>query len=361
MSSEIKDLPYWVGFASCPKLGPKGFALLRKAFPDMSAAWQAKEKEYKRAGLDDGLIKALAEHKSKTDITAGWEEVLKLKLDVTPITADDYPKLLKEIYDPPPLLFSKGNKQILDSLCLAVVGSRQASLYGLAMTREIVSPLAQAGVTIVSGLAYGIDAAAHRHTIDTGGNTVAVMASGLDQIYPTANRKLAYDILDNNGLWLSEFSPHTTPLKQNFPFRNRIIAGLTSGTIVIEAAKSSGALLTAKHALESNREIFALPGNAMSPTAEGTNDLLKQGAHLVTKAQDVLDVFGLKTELNKPREPLSAELQSVLELLPYEPNHLETLVRELKLPAARLIAHLTILEIKGYIKDEGGQFYRRLK
>ncbi len=361
MSSETKDLPYWVALARLPKLGPKGFASLRSSFPTMETAWRAGDGELKKTGLDSGLIDALKEHRTQTNPTASWQEIENLHLEVTVISDLAYPKMLKEIYDPPAVLFSRGDLKILNNLCLAVVGSRQASSYGLAMARELTSDLARAGITIISGLAYGIDAAAHLATVKSGGKTAAVMASGLDQIYPSANRRLAHEILESGGLWLSEFPPQTAPLKQNFPFRNRIIAGLSSGTIVIEAAKSSGALLTAKHALESNREIFALPGNALSPTAEGTNELLKQGAQLVTSAQDVLNVFGLKATQSQARESITTPLEDLLAQLPYEPKHLETLVRELKLPAAELIANLTILEIKGYIKDEGGQFYRRLK
>lgn len=361
MSSESQDLAYWVALARLPKLGPKSFALLRTTFPTMLNVWQAKASELKHAGLETNLVQAIIEHRDKTDVATSWQEIAKLQLNVTPITDPAYPKLLKEIYDPPAVLFTRGDLNILNNLCLGVVGSRQATNYGLAMTGELVGALAQAGITIISGLAYGIDAAAHQATLDAGGKTAAVMASGLDQIYPTANHTLAQNILNKNGLWISEFPPQTAPLKQNFPFRNRIIAGLSQGTVVIEAAKSSGALLTAKHALESNREVFALPGNVTSPASAGTNELLKQGAHLITTASDILSVFGLASVSTLPRQPLAAGLESLLEKIPYEPTHLETLVRLLNLPAGELISSLTLLELKGYLKDEANGQYRRLK
>ena len=360
MSSGNQDLPYWLALARCLKLGPKGFALLRAGFPTMAQAWQAGASELKRAGLEQPLVNAIIEHRQRTDVAASQAAIDKLGLEVVIITDDRYPKLLKEIYDPPAVLFVKGDITILTGLCLAIVGSRQATSYGLTTTKEIVSPLARAGAVIISGLAYGIDAAAHRAAIEVGGKTVAVMASGLDQVYPSANHRLAQDIINGGGLWLSEFPPQTAPLKQNFPFRNRIIAGLCQGTVVIEAAKRSGALLTAKHALEANREVFAVPGNASSPLSAGTNELLKQGAHLVTTSDDVLIVFGLTATATAPRLPLEPRLQGLFEQLPREPTHLDTLVRQLNLPASSLTADLTLLELKGYIQDVGGQHYQRL-
>jgi DNA processing protein len=361
MSSGNPDLPYWLAFARCLKVGPKAFALLRSGFPTMREAWTASERDLKTAGLESGVIEALKLHREQTDVNNSLEEINRLGLEVITITDSRYPKLLKEIYDPPAVLFTKGDISSLEHTCLAVVGSRLATNYGLTITKQLVSSLAQAGLTIISGLAYGIDTAAHRAALEVQGKTVAVMASGLDDIYPKANWQLAQQIIAQGGLWLSEFPPHTAPLKQNFPFRNRIIAGLAQGTLVIEAAKDSGALLTAKHALEANREVMAVPGNASSPLSVGTNELLKQGAHLITSSQDVLAIFGLSGKtIAKPREPLNPRLQKLLEQVPYEPTHLETLIRELKLPASALIADLTLLELKGYLADIGGNYYKRL-
>lgn len=360
MSSGNQDLPYWLAFARCLKLGPTRFAQLRRAFPTMEKAWQASVSELNKAGLEPALVTALIEHRQTLDVQASQEEIQALGWQVITIADGSYPKLLKQLYDPPAVLFVVGDLNILNTLCLAVVGSRQASSYGLTATQKIVAPIAQAGITIVSGLAYGIDTAAHQATIEAKGKTVAVMACGLDQIYPTANRQLAQNIIKAGGLWLSEFPPHTAPLKQNFPFRNRIIAGLTQGTIVIEAAKNSGALLTAKHALEANREVFAMPGNVSSPTSIGSNELLKQGAHLVTSSEDVLSVFGITTKTVEALPPVDARLQALLEQLPYEPIHLDDLIRQLNLSTSSLTADLTLLEIKGYVKDAGGQMYKRI-
>ncbi len=361
MSSNENDLAYWVALARLPKLGPKGFALLRQNFSTMKQAWQANVSEFKKAGLDNNLIQAIIDHRSHTDVAVSWQEIINLKIKIITIADDHYPKLLKEIFSPPPILFAQGQLEILTGQCLAIVGSRQASTYGLSMARELASDLARAGLVIISGLAYGIDAAAHQGALEDNGKTAAVMASGLDQIYPSANRKLARDILESGGLCLSEFPPGTPPLKQNFPFRNRIIAGLASGTLIIEAAKNSGALITAKYALDSNREVFALPGLVTNPFSAGSNELLKQGAQLVTEASDILTVFGMQTETSIKRQPLSPELLALLEKIPYEATHLETLLRQLNKPATLVISGLTLLEIKGYVKEEAGQNFRRLK
>lgn len=359
MSSGNQDLPYWLGFARCLKLGPTRFALLRKAFASMRHAWQASARELTQAGLEPSLAAVLIEHRQAIDLDASWQELAELGLEITTIEDQAYPNLLKQIFDPPAVLFSRGDMSILKTLCLAVVGSRQASNYGLTTTKKIVSELAPTGITIVSGLAYGIDTVAHQATLSVGGKTVAVMACGLDQIYPAANRQLAEKIIEHGGLWLSEFPPHTAPLKQNFPFRNRVIAGLAQGTIVMEAAKNSGALLTAKHALEANREIFALPGNTTTASAAGSNELLKQGAHLITSSSDVLSVFGITTQAAASLPPLDERLKSIFERLPAEPTQLDDLVRQLNLPASSLLADLSLLEIKGYVNDVGGHVYQK--
>ncbi|MDZ4229586.1 MAG: DNA-processing protein DprA, partial [Candidatus Veblenbacteria bacterium] len=358
--SENPELPYWLALTRCLKLGPKGFALLRGAFPTMSQVWGASRSELLHARLEVGVVEALLEHRRTTDVAQSWGEVERLGLQLITITDEHYPKLLKEIYDPPALLFARGDLATLEGAGLAVVGTRQATSYGLSTTKDLVAVLARSGFTIISGLAYGIDTAAHRATLEAGGRTVAVMASGLDEVYPTANRHLAHDIVQHGGLWLSEFPPGTAPLKQNFPYRNRIIAGLSRGTLVIEAAPGSGALLTAKHALEANREVFAVPGNITSPTAAGTNELLKQGAHLVTSAEDILNVFGLAPAATVALPTLEPELEQLLQAIPREPIHLDNLARNLQLPVSVLAPQLTLLELKGYLRDVGGQQYIRV-
>lgn len=357
-----EDLHYWVALSRCPKLGPTRFALLRRKFATMAEAWQAGRGELAQAGLDNGTVAALIEHRNATDVTATWKEFTALDINVITIADSNYPKLLKEIFDPPAVLYYKGKIDSLHSLCLAVVGTRQATPYGQRAACDMVVPIASANVTIISGLAYGIDATAHQAALSAKGKTVAVLANGLDTVYPTAHRKLADDIISSGGALVSEFPPGVAPLKQNFVQRNRIIAGLASATLVIEGARESGALITARFALESNREVLALPGSIYSEQSFGTNDLLKSGAHLVSAPGDVFNVLGLepKSVSAGPRRPLLEDEADLLRHLSHEPVHIDELARELAMPVSVLAGKLTALELAGYVQDTGGQRYVRI-
>lgn len=356
------DQPYWIALAHCLKLGPTRFALLRKAFATMAEAWAASLAAWHQAGLDPATIKALDEHRRVTNVDEVMKNIKSLGLNALTIVDNDYPKLLKEIYDPPAVFFYRGSLTCLEQPCLAVVGTRRATAYGLRATTDITSKLASAGVTIISGLAYGIDAAAHQATLSAHGHTAAVLANGLDTIYPSAHTQLAHGIVSTNGLLISEFPPQTPALKQNFVQRNRIIAGLARATLVIEGARESGALITARFALESNREVLALPGSIFNEQSQGTNDLLKSGAHLVTSVNDVLEVLGLQHEKTTPiiRRPLLEDENDLLQKLSTDAIHIDELARNLAIPIAQLAAKLTALELAGYVQDEGSQRYIRV-
>ncbi|MBM2821154.1 MAG: Protecting protein DprA protein [Candidatus Berkelbacteria bacterium] len=222
------------------------------------------------------------------------QKVQKYNLDCIILPDKDYPKLLKEISDPPGILYIKGNLSLQDEVSLAVVGSRKYSLYGKKATNYIVGPLVQNGLCIVSGLALGIDAIAHEVALSSKGRTLAVLGCGLDQIYPLANIRLADKIIKSGGALISEFPLGMPALRHNFPIRNRIIAGLTLGTLVIECAEGSGSLLTAAAAIDYNREVFAVPGEIFSETSSGTNRLIKMGAKIVTSHRDVLEDLHLE-------------------------------------------------------------------
>ncbi len=206
----------------------------------------------------------------------------------------NYPELLKEIYDPPQTLYVNGQLKAKEKYPLAVVGTRKVSLYGQKTTRSLVKTLAQAGFTIISGLALGVDGIAHQTTLDVGGRTIAVLGSSLDIIYPSSHQQLAQKIIESNGVIVSEYEPKTRPSKWTFPARNRIVAGLSLGTLVIEAPKKSGALITARFALEQGREVFAVPGSVYNKNSDGCNLLIKMGAKPVTKPEDILESFNLK-------------------------------------------------------------------
>ncbi len=360
MSNNNSDLIYWLAWLSNPKIGPSRFALLRRHFTSLQAAWQASSLELKQAGLDSELVNNIITYRAQTDPADLMAKIKQLKIKLGTITEPDYPKLLKEIYDPPPLLFYQGSSAAWQNNCLGVVGTRRATAYGLLVTSDLTKDLALTGLTIVSGLAYGIDTAAHQATLEVGGQTMAVLASGLDTIYPAANRQLANKIMNQGGALLSEFPLAMPPLKQNFPYRNRLIAGLSRGVLVCEATVDSGALITAKLALEANREVFAVPGSIYSDQAQGSNELLKLGGHLVTKAADVLNVFGIDSAAGRPLPKLTAEQEKFLGVFSLEPKNLDDLIRQSGLSTPTFMSRRTEMELAGWVKEINPRCYVRL-
>lgn len=280
-----------------------------------------------------------------------------------------YPARLKEISGPPVVLYCKGNIELLNILSVAVVGCRRASVYGMTTAERFSQGLCDHGLTVVSGLARGIDTAAHRGALRVKGKTVAVLGSGLAQIYPPENKKL-FDEIARDGLVISEFPMNEIPKAKNFPCRNRIVSGLSLGVIVVEAAQTSGALITADLALEQGREVFAVPGKVDSANAQGVNALIKQGAKLVTCIDDVLDEF---PSLNLPKAPkqkivsdtenplslksLSPEEKAIYQLLSSAPLDIDTLCVQSSLLASHLFAILLSLELKGLIKQMPGKLF----
>lgn len=274
---------------------------------------------------------------------------------------NDYPTLLNELYDPPAVLFVRGELPSSDKKHLAVVGSRKATTYGHQTVQTIVKPLAKSGVVIVSGLAYGIDALAHKTTVDVDGTTIAVLGCGVDQdsIYPSQNRTLASHILASGGALISEFPVGTAPLRHHFPFRNRVIAGLSHGTLVIEAALKSGSLITARSALESGREVYAVPGDIHSPLSEGPNNLIKMGATPVTSADDIVNV-NIQKNTAPAYAPQSQKEDLVYNLLSKKPVHIDEIAHGSELPVGTVSSTLTMLEMKGVIEHTGGRYYTRV-
>lgn len=294
-------------------------------------------------------------------------EVEKLKkFDIGYITIFDkeYPEIMKEMYDAPVILYLKGNTKAFKSSCLAVVGSRKFTSYGKRVAQKLSKDCAEAGLSIVSGLALGIDAEAHRAALDVGGITIGVLGCGLDKIYPSSNQGLANDIVNNGGLIISEYPPGTEAFKQNFPARNRIIAGLSRGILVIEAAEKSGALITALAGLEYNRDIFAIPGPIDSETSQGCNYLIQNGAKLITKAEDILSELNIEmlksTEKIKELIPESEEEKKLIEILSRDEVHPDVIVQESGMNVIALNSLLTIMEMKGLIENVGGRYRRKL-
>lgn len=358
------DLIYLVALSKFPKFGSKSLLKLKRAFSNFEKAFKSNLDKLIKAGIDDNIAMEFISERSKIEPEKEWEKLEKE--NITVITIDDltYPPLLKEIYDPPALLYIKGRwEKGLDEFPLAVVGTRQITPYGRQTVLEIVAPLAQAGISIISGLAIGIDAAAHEAALGQNGRTIAVLGSGLDEenIYPTRNRQLAHRIIEKGGAVISEFPTGTLPLRHHFPIRNRIISGLSLGTLVIEAAEDSGSLITARSALEQNREVFSIPGSIFSPISIGPNNLLKMGAKVVTEAQDILDALHLeKAEEfieNKKILPDTAEEAAILNILTREPQHIDEIIKKTSLPSYLASSTLTLMEMKGKVRNLGGMMY----
>jgi DNA processing protein len=275
-----------------------------------------------------------------------------------------YPAQLKEIADPPPLLFVKGNLELLSKPQIAMVGSRNPSSLGVKTAIEFAGALADAGFVVTSGMALGIDAASHQGALNAGGATIAVTGTGLDRVYPARHRALAIDIAARGAL-VSEFPPGTPAKAGHFPRRNRVISGLCQGLLVVEAAQQSGSLITACMALEQNREVFAIPGSIHNPLARGCNALIRQGAKLVETAADIFEEFGQynqshnRTSAQSAQTALDLEQQNLLNLIPYSPITVDNLVQESGLSVEAVSSTLLVLELQGYIAGAaGGNYYR---
>lgn len=358
----------WLTLAQVPGLGPVKIAGLFNLFATLDQIINAGRPDLQQAGLLDEQIDCIINPDAKLiDNAENW---LAESPDHTLITISDpnYPRQLKQIYDPPVILFAKGDLSILKNLQLAIVGSRNPTNNGYDTAYQFSRHLTNTGFTITSGLALGIDAASHLGCLDVKGKTIAVTGNGLDRVYPARHRELAHRIADN-GLLLSEFLPGTKPLPGNFPRRNRIISGLTLGTLVVEAAQKSGSLITAYKALEQGREVFAIPGSIHNPLSRGCHKLIREGAKLVESAQDILEELGslAQSQLDlknmpdapQPSDTVNKTHQTVLDAMSFDPISIDTLVERTGLDASSLSSILLILELENKISTEAGGYYVR--
>ncbi|MBI2872850.1 MAG: DNA-protecting protein DprA [Chloroflexi bacterium] len=361
----MSDLSYWVAFARIPSVGRVRFGLLEQKFGSLEAAWQASARELESAGLDRHAISAITWGRSHI---SPQEEIERMeRAGVRAITWRDegYPPLLREIYDLPPVLFIKGGLLPEDRRSVAVVGTRNATAYGREAATYLAGDLARNGVTIVSGLARGIDAVAHRAALEAGGRTIAVVASGLDMVYPPEHTGLAQQVAEQGAL-VSEYPLGTRPEARHFPRRNRLLSGMTLGTLVIEAPEKSGALWTVRHALEQNREVFCVPGSVFSPASRATNLLIQEGAKLVLDFKDVLEELNLSAvtqqmELPGLLVPEGDTEAKVLQCLGYEPIHIDDVGRRSGLPIAAVSSTLAMMEIKGLVRSVGAMNFVRTR
>ena len=355
-----KDIKYWVGFSMIPRIGRVKMTQLESHFGNLEAAWQAAPADLKHAGLDSGSVNAISSWRPKISLEAEMEKLDQYGIKVFTWHDADYPSRLKEIYDYPPVLYIRGSLLPEDEWCLAVVGTRRPTVYGRQVTEEIVADLVQNKITIVSGLARGIDSVAHHSALEAGGRSIAVFASGLDTVYPGENTDLARRIIQHGAL-ISEYPLGTRPRADNFPRRNRIMSGLSLGVLITEAGETSGAMITANMALEQNREVFAIPGSILSPASRGTNRLIQEGAKLVHNCTDILEELNLATAAHqlemKETLPASDTESLLLKQLHAEPTHIDEVCRSSGLPVATVSSTLAMMELKGLIKQVGTMSY----
>jgi DNA processing protein len=371
------DLKYWLALSFVKDIGPVTFKKLLSAFSSPRKILQANLNEL--ADIDDISelrVKNICEfdewNRVEREIEAINHYAVSQGIRVITYADSEYPENLRQIDDSPILLYAKGNIIKEDKYAVAIVGSRDMSEYGKRVTSAIASELALCGLTIVSGMARGIDTVAHIEALKAGGRSIAVLGCGIDSPYPPENIKL-FNSLSESGCVISEFPFGTPPNRENFPKRNRLISGLSFGVVVAEAAKNSGSLITANCALDQGREVFAVPGNITSRHSEGTNSLIKKGAKLIQNANDILEELSpqLKSFINfsknkdkdifsknHGRLEITDEEKAICYVLGSEPKHIDLIIRETKMPSARLLGLLLDLEIKGVVKQSGGQkFY----
>ena len=355
-----EDTKYWVAFNNIPGIGRVRVTQLENYFGSLENAWKAPPGVLPRAGIDNTALGAIIRYRPDIIPEKEMEKLRQYGIEVLTCKDSGYPSRLKEIYDYPPVIYIKGSLLPEDEWCLAVVGTRRASAYGKQVTEELATDLAQNKITIVSGLARGIDTVAHKSALKAGGRSLAVFASGLDIIYPAENERLVGEIVEN-GCIISEYSPGTRPRAENFPRRNRILSGLSLGVLVTEAGETSGAMITARMALEQNREVLAVPGSILSPSSRGTNRLIQEGAKLVRNYEDILEELNLKTVTRqiemKEILPETDTEAALLRQLGVEPTHIDEVCQKSGLAVATVSGTLAMMELKGMVKQVGAMNY----
>lgn len=346
-------------------VGPKTIANLTAFLGNSENAWKAPLKDLTLSGIGNKLAQKIAAEREKINPDKEWGKLAKEGIEVLALDDSRYPELLKEIPSPPPLLYVKGEIDFNSRPLVSIVGSRKFTYYGKQAAYGFARDLAGAGITVISGMALGIDSFAHYGALEANGKTVAVLGSSLEDncIGPRTNFELSRKIISSGAL-ISEYPPGTPVLPGNFPARNRIMAGISLGTLVIEAAENSGSLITAYLALDFNREVFAVPGSIFSSQSHGTNNLIKFGAKLVSCAKDILEELRIegtgKAEEIKKIIPASKEEKRILDVLSAEPLHIDKITKLTKLETVSVISTISVMEMKGMVKNIGGQNYIKI-
>jgi DNA processing protein len=351
---------YWVGFNLVKGIGAVRIKALIDHFGDLQLAWHAPADALQAAGLSSKLAERVIQLRASIDLEEYMFKVAAKGITVLTWEDEDYPNRLKVIDQPPPVLYVRGTLTAEDTWAVAIVGTRRVSAYGRQVADDLAAYLANNGITIVSGLARGVDAISHQAALRTGGRTIGVLGCGVDRIYPPEHTQLAGKMI-SSGAILSDYAPGTPPDAANFPPRNRLISGLSMATVVVEAGETSGSLITAQFALDQGREVFAVPGNILAPQSKGTNRLIAQGAHPMLSSQDVLEVLDLTraTEQREVRKILPGNEfeEKLLSVLSNEPLHMDDICNQTSLPIERISATLVMMELKGLVRQVGGLQY----
>jgi DNA processing protein len=365
MAKEDVDLKYWVAFGLISRIGRARFLLLEKHFGRLENAWTATTAELRAAGLDQASVTSILASRPQISPEAEMEKLRRHHVQALNWNDASYPTKLKEIYDPPPVLYVRGEIKPADEWAVAVVGTRRATPYGRQVAEQLAGDLARNQVTVVSGLARGIDAIAHRAALDGGGRTIAVMACGLDMVYPPEHVKLAQEILERGAL-VSDYPLGAQPRSEHFPRRNRIMSGISLGVLMVEGDVKSGAMITTHLALEQNRDVFAVPGSIYAPTFRGNNKLIQEGeAKLVSRVEDILEELNLTMVAQqmemKEIVPADATEAQLLRYLSSQPIHIDEVRRESGLPISTVSSTLAMLELKGMVRQVGRMSYVRVR
>ncbi len=356
----MDDKKYWIGFNLIKGIGAVRLQALIRHFGDLESAWKAAPADLAEAGLGKKVIERVVQARDSVNPEKLWEQVQRQGIQALTWQDEAYPSRLKEIDQPPPVLFIRGEYLQEDLFAVALVGTRRVTPYGRQITEELASFLAVNGMTVISGLARGVDAIAHGSSLKAGGRTLAVLGSGVDRIYPPEHRALAEQIMERGAL-ISDYALGTPPDASNFPPRNRIISGLSLAVVVIEAGETSGALITAEFAAEQGREVFAVPGSILAPQSKGTNKLIQQGAQPLLSVNDLMQALNLTrvSEHKAARKILPADETEarLLGVLGSEPLHVDEIRNQTDLPIEKISAVLALMELKGVVRQVGGMNY----
>lgn len=351
---------FWVGFNLIKGIGAVRMQGLIAFFGDLESAWKAAPSELAEAGLGSKVIERVVAARANVDLDRVWEKIESQGVTILTWQDDAYPQRLKEIDQPPPVLYIRGEYLPDDLFAVAIVGTRRVTPYGRQITEELASFLAANGMTVISGLARGVDAVAHQTALKAGGRTIAVLGSGVDKIYPPEHRALAGHIMER-GAVISDYAPGTPPEASNFPPRNRIISGLSLAVVVVEAGETSGALITAEFAAEQGREVFAVPGSILAPQSKGTNKLIQNGALPLLSVNDLMQALDITRvgEQKAARKimPSDAVEAKLLTVLTNEPMQIDEIRNQADLPIEKVSAALALMELKGMVRQVGGMNY----